>query len=124
MNIRSKTAWTRPALATYAQANKRDVVDLTRRLLSKLSENPPGDTRSIAEEIVSILTEAQIDVKMYPSAEHIHNVVARVRGTGSGPRLILNGHLDTFPIGQGSNWTVPPTGLERDGSCTGLASLT
>jgi succinyl-diaminopimelate desuccinylase len=120
INTRSKTAWTRPALVTYAQANKRDVVDLTRRLLGKPSENPPGDTRSIAEEIVSILTAAEIDVKIYPSAEHIHNVVARVRGTGSGLRLILNGHLDTFPLGQGSNWTVPPTGLERDGKLYGL----
>ena len=37
------------------------------------------------------------------------NLVARVQGAGSGRRLVLNGHLDTFPIGE-AQWEHHPLG--------------
>jgi succinyl-diaminopimelate desuccinylase len=120
MNIQSPPRWTRASLAKHAQGSKREVVDLTLKLLSKPSENPSGDTRSIAGEIVRLLTAPNIEVRVHASAEHIHNVVARVKGAGPGPRLILNGHLDTFPLGEASNWSVPPTGFEQNGRLYGL----
>lgn len=103
-----------------AQDRKREVVDLTLRLLSKPSGNPPGDTRGVAGEVVELLSASNIDAKIHASTTEIHNVVARVRGSGKGPRLILNGHLDTFPLGKVSDWTVAPTGVERDGRLYGL----
>lgn len=103
-----------------AQDNRREVVELTLRLLDKPSENPPGDTRGIANEVVRLLAASHIDAQIHSSTAEIHNVVARVRGTGNGPRLILNGHLDTFPLGNVADWTAPPTGAERDGRLYGL----
>jgi acetylornithine deacetylase/succinyl-diaminopimelate desuccinylase-like protein len=38
------------------------------------------------------------------------NLIARIRGNGDGRRLVFNGHLDTFPVGQLSEWTVDPFG--------------
>jgi len=89
----------RTSLKRYAQENKREVVDLALRLLGRPSQNPPGDTRGIAGEVVALLAGPNIDVQIHPSASEIHNVVARVRGNDEGSRLILNGHLDTFPLG-------------------------
>jgi succinyl-diaminopimelate desuccinylase len=40
----------------------------------------------------------------------IVNVVGRIRGNGPGRRLVFNGHLDTFPVGDPSAWTVEPFG--------------
>src|SRR5438445_5749074 len=106
VKIQSNTLLARTILKQGAQDRKREVVDLTLRLLGKSSENPPGDTRDIAREVVELFAASNIDAKIHASATEIHNVVARVRGNGKGPRLILNGHLDTFPLGNLSDWTV------------------
>jgi succinyl-diaminopimelate desuccinylase len=120
VHIQSNALSARASLKRDAQNRKRDVVDLTLRLLDKPSENPPGDTRSVAREIIELFDASNIEAKIHESATEIHNVVARVRGRGKGPRLILNGHLDTFPLGNLSDWTFAPTGVERDGKLYGL----
>jgi acetylornithine deacetylase/succinyl-diaminopimelate desuccinylase-like protein len=50
----------------------------------------------------------------------ILNVVGRIRGAGPGRRLVFNGHLDTFPVGDPGVWTEEPFGgLERRGRLYG-----
>jgi succinyl-diaminopimelate desuccinylase len=107
-------------LKRHALSNKREVVDLALRLLGRLSESPPGDTRTIASEVVSLLAGSEIEVQIHPSATEIYNVVARIHGKGKGGRLILNGHLDTFPLGNSADWTVSPNGQEYNGRLYGL----
>jgi len=51
---------------------------------------------------------------LHHAGEQALNVVARVRGTGPGRRVVLNGHLDTYPLGDPSHWTRNPAG-EIDG---------
>ncbi len=51
------------------------------------------------------------------------NLIARLEGGLPGPRLILNGHLDTYPIGTRANWSVEPlSGDIRDGRLFGRGS--
>ena len=40
------------------------------------------------------------------------NVVARFAGTGGGPTLVLNGHIDTVTPGDEGRWAHPPFGAE------------
>lgn len=40
------------------------------------------------------------------------NVVATFRGSGGGPTLVLNGHIDTVTPGDESRWTRPPFAAE------------
>jgi acetylornithine deacetylase/succinyl-diaminopimelate desuccinylase-like protein len=42
--------------------------------------------------------------------ETIVNVVARIAGNGPGRRIVLNGHLDTYPVNKSLPWTVDPLG--------------
>ena len=50
----------------------------------------------------------------------IVSLVACVRAKSPGRRLIFNGHLDTFPIGDSAGWTAPPlSGALRDGRLYG-----
>jgi succinyl-diaminopimelate desuccinylase len=121
VSIQSNAVLARASLKRTAQQRRRENVDLALRLLGKASENPPGDTSGVAGEIVDILVASGIDAKIHPSKAEIHNVVARVRGNGNaGARLILNGHLDTFPLGNPSDWTFSSTGVECDGRLYGL----
>jgi succinyl-diaminopimelate desuccinylase len=110
VNNLSHLSSVRTSLKRSAQERKHEVVELTVRLLGKLSGNPPGDTIAVAREVVELLAASNIHATTHASTPEIHNVVARVQGRGTGPRLILNGHLDTFPPSDLSDWTFPPTG--------------
>lgn len=96
-----------------------DVVELTKRLLRARSETPPGDTNAPAEIILAAVAGVEgIEAERVQSAEHVANLVLRVRGGRPGRRLVFNGHLDTYPLGAG--WTTDPDGQERDGKLYGL----
>ncbi|WP_246731520.1 M20/M25/M40 family metallo-hydrolase [Methylocapsa sp. S129] len=111
----------RQALAAEARANRRGVVDIALKLLGIPSPNPPGDTRAIAAAMLDLLNAMPgVTAERHASGEGIHNVVARLKGAGNGPRLIFNGHLDTFPLGDLQEWTASTTGAEIGGRIYGL----
>ncbi|CAK7201590.1 hypothetical protein SEUCBS139899_004298 [Sporothrix eucalyptigena] len=82
------------------------------------SPNPPGDTRAAADVVTSFLTEHNIpyeivdpdrgdgsDTSLYP------NIVSEFTGgAGPGPRIVMNGHLDVFPVDPASlsQWEHSP----------------
>jgi acetylornithine deacetylase/succinyl-diaminopimelate desuccinylase-like protein len=106
------------------------ILDCARRLIAAQSPNPPGDTHaaaSVAADLVRALVP-NAELTLYRTSETIGNLVAVVRGTGRGSptslptarRLVLSGHLDTYPLGDASGWTVPPfAGEVRDGKLYG-----
>ena len=113
-------------LAARIESRTADLVELCRTLVRIDSTNPPGDTTAMVEAVEAVLDAA-------PGIEHRRavgrapavNLVARVRGAGPGRRLVLNGHLDTFPIGD-APWTHLPFGSEiwRTGASMGAAPAT
>lgn len=111
----------RTSLEQLARGNRRQVVEHTLKLLARPSENPPGNTSSVADCAIEILEKIPgVSVKRYVSADHVHNLVAIVAGHSSGKRLIFNGHLDTFPMGNKAHWTRDPHGEEHGGRVYGL----
>lgn len=100
---------------------RHEVVDQTLRLLACPSPNPSGDTRAIAARILDELGDLpNVQVALHPSEPHIHNLVATVSGESPGRRLVFNGHLDTFPLGDRDAWTADPRGELRDDRLYGL----
>jgi succinyl-diaminopimelate desuccinylase len=98
-------------LADKVKSRKNELVQLTSDLVQINSENPPGDTNEIGNFIVSYLSKCEgVEVEAHPSSEKIFNLTARAFGNGSGKRLIFNGHLDTFAVGNPSLWTKDPFG--------------
>jgi succinyl-diaminopimelate desuccinylase len=111
----------RERLAEDLRQESRETVAITRRLLAHRTDNPPGDTRAIASEIAAIMADMHgVAVEIHPGAEHIANVVMRVKGGRPGRRLVFNGHLDTFPLGDRQGWSADPLGEERGGRLYGL----
>ncbi len=109
-----------------AQATKADagwLVDATKRLVACPSGTPPGDTRAVAEEITALAAGMPgIEIERHPGAPHVMNLVLRLKGARPGPRLVFNGHMDTFPLGAASDWTTDPAGEARDGKLYGLGA--
>ncbi len=52
------------------------------------------------------------------------NLIGKLKGKGGGKSLILNGHIDTVPVGDKSKWHVDPFGGEiKDGKLYGRGSV-
>ncbi|MCS0504633.1 M20/M25/M40 family metallo-hydrolase [Ancylobacter mangrovi] len=97
------------------------LVEATKRLVACPSGTPPGDTRAMTEEIVALIADLPgIEIERHPGAEHVMNLVLRLKGGKPGPRLVFNGHMDTFPLGNAAEWTADPTGEAREGKLYGL----
>lgn len=88
-------------------ADLDEVVELTRELVRIDTSNPPGGETVAARRLLAYMEEAGAECELAgPDPERL-NLIARVRGSGAGPSLMLMGHTDVVPAG-GGNWTVPP----------------
>jgi len=104
-----------------------DLVELTRDLIRFPTINPPGEAYQPCAEFIGKRlakrgfeieyvrgTGAPGDSDAYPRV----NVIARREGSGPGPCVHFNGHIDVVEVGAG--WTVPPfDGLVKDGRVYG-----
>lgn len=80
------------------------------------STNPGAFESDAARRVVEYFDRTPVEAELVESLPGRHSVGAILRGRGDGPRLILNGHLDTVPIDDETEWTSDPFGAEvRDG---------
>ena len=101
-------------LAARVESRLDTLVDLCRSLVRIDSTNPPGDTTALVKAIEAVLDAAVgIEHRRVVGRAPAVNLVARTRGVGPGRRLVLNGHLDTFPIGE-ARWRHPPLGADLE----------
>ncbi len=98
--------------------------EITRNLVRIDSQTPPSATGPIAAEVARILgTAPGIETRILESEPPVVNLVATLSGGQPGPRLVLNGHLDTYPVGDPSAWSVDPLGGRvADGKLYGRGS--
>jgi succinyl-diaminopimelate desuccinylase len=120
-SVRPSPGVVREAVKLGIESRRADVLSIAKRLLSVPSEYPPGDTIAIVDEITHMMSTVKaIEIICLPGAPHIMNVALRVCGRQPGRRLILNGHLDTFPLGDRAAWRFNPEGEESEGRLYGL----
>ena len=100
-----------------------ELTELITELVSRETENPPGNERRAAEYVTEWLTARDIDAKLIDEPyEDRPQVVARV-GEGD-PTVVLNGHIDVVPAGNDEEWSHPPYGAEiENGRLYGRGSV-
>ncbi|MDD4255432.1 MAG: M20/M25/M40 family metallo-hydrolase, partial [Methanofollis sp.] len=95
-----------------------DVSALCRDLVRIRSENPPGDTRDVADYIHTFLLESGIESVVVSRDGRRCNLIA----PGRNPSLLLVGHLDVVPAIP-AGWRHPPfEGVEEEGYIWGRGS--
>ena len=111
----------RKALLARVETLQDDIVEFCAELVRTDSQNPPGDTEPLAELIENRLsTLPGIEIRRVVAKEPAVNLVAVLKGGKPGRRLVFNGHLDTFPIGDPTPWTTNPLGGDvREGKIYG-----
>ena len=111
----------RARLAARLAETRDRLFETTARLVRTPSANPPGDTTEIAAVCAELLSGIDgVEVSRHMKAAPVDNLVAVLRGSAPGRRLVFNGHLDTYPAGDPSSWTGDPlSGEVRDGRIYG-----
>src|ERR1700761_6470012 len=84
------------------------VGELAAALVAIPSENPPGDGVGVMAFAEKLLYDAGLTVERVNPGLGRANLVATVDSERPGPHVILNAHLDTFPIGDPNSWIRPP----------------
>lgn len=96
---------------------------LLQHLIRFDTTNPPGDERPLMEFVALHLNALGIETHFYQKTPNRPNLVARLRGAGSAPPLLLYGHVDVVTT-EGQQWTHPPfSGDIHEGFIWGRGAL-
>ncbi|HZR91026.1 MAG TPA: M20/M25/M40 family metallo-hydrolase [Gaiellaceae bacterium] len=102
---------------------REEVTNLLRALIRIDTVNPPGNETAAAELLREYLEGNGVRCELYARVPERANLVARLPGRASGPRLLLLSHTDTV-LADPAEWTVDPwSGELRDGYVWGRGAL-
>jgi len=100
-----------------------EAVGLLQRLIRIDTSNPPGNEGEAQLLLRDLLAEAGFECELAAREPDRPNLVARLRGTSTGPVLCLLSHVDTVPADPG-DWSGDPwSGELRDREVWGRGAL-
>lgn len=97
--------------------------DLLQHLIRFDTTNPPGDEAKLIAWAAEVIRSYGIEPTIVGKSPSRTNLVARLKGRGEAPPLLLYGHVDVVPTA-GQQWTHPPfSGDLIDGYVWGRGAL-
>ena len=99
-------------LLRWVDDDREDILNFLSRFIQAKSPNPPGDTRDAADHVCSFLALKSIPYQIIAPRSEMPNIVSSFDGNVPGRHLVLNGHIDVFPVGDASKWNHDPWGGE------------
>lgn len=97
--------------------------DLLQQLIRFDTTNPPGDEAKLIGWAAEVIRGYGIEPVIVGKSPSRTNLVARLKGRGEAPPLMLYGHVDVVPTA-GQQWTHPPfSGDVIDGFIWGRGAL-
>lgn len=99
---------------------KDEFLDILSKAVQFNTDNPPGDTRPLADYLHAFLQDRGIRSRIYDPVKENPNVVAYIGDASGRPHLVLNGHIDQFPADDPALWSDDPySGRIREGKIFG-----
>jgi hypothetical protein len=109
-SLTARVYWPRPWGAIVQNVHVPEgPVELLRALIRFDTSNPPGNERPCIEFIGALLEQSGIEHRYIALEDDRPNLVARVRGRGAAPPLLLYGHVDVVPADPNA-WAHAPFG--------------
>ena len=90
------------------------VIEILQKLISVNTTNPPGNEAELSAWIAGCL-EPYGFLAEQPECGENRRSIAAVLSMGTGPKMVLNGHLDVVPAGEG--WKTEPFAPVMDNGC-------
>jgi acetylornithine deacetylase/succinyl-diaminopimelate desuccinylase-like protein len=101
----------------------QEAVQHLQALLRIDTTNPPGNELAAVEYLAGVLRAERLDPIVLEATPQRGNVIARLKGDGSLPPLLLYSHVDVVPA-EPEHWTHPPFGGDvADGCVWGRGAL-
>ncbi len=105
------------------QAIHEQPAKLLQNLIRFDTTNPPGNEAQCVSYIDFLLTEAGFETTILARDSNRPNLIARLKGQGTAPPLLLQGHVDVVTTAN-QDWTHPPfEGKAVDGYVWGRGAL-
>ncbi len=102
---------------------RAEVTELLRELIRVDTTNPPGNETRAAELLREYLGDHGVECELYARVPERANLVAKIRGSGTGPSLLFLSHTDVV-LADPSEWSADPFGGElRGGEVWGRGAL-
>ncbi len=102
-------------ILNWLETERDEIIGLLQALLRAPSPNPPGDTLQVAQVVRDHLDAQRIEHRVIDPHPQMPNIVAAFDGAATGRHLVLNGHIDVFPVAEGhTGWTHDPWAGEID----------
>ncbi|MGB0634584.1 MAG: M20 family metallopeptidase [Paracoccaceae bacterium] len=92
--------------------NQEFISKILIKLVQTPSENPGSYEENMVHAIKRFLEETPVEMKVIESMPGRYSIGAILKGNRIGPRLILNGHMDTVPVDDFDEWTKKPFGAD------------
>ena len=90
---------------------KHEIISFFQDFIRAKSPNPPGDTRAAAKVISKLLEKHEMPFRWVAPQKTMPNIVGSINGVTPGRHLVLNGHIDVFPVTENfrqEGWITPP----------------
>jgi len=84
-----------------------EVTELLSRLIRVDTTNPPGNETAAAVLLRDYLEANGVECELIARTPERANLVARIKGSGGGPSLLIMGHTDVV-LADPAEWSVPP----------------
>lgn len=95
-------------LLKAVEADQQSHISFLQAFAQAPSPNPPGDTVAAADVLIRYLRDQGIEPEIISPQANNPNVVSDFTCAEEGPRLIMNGHIDVFPVGDADQWERDP----------------
>jgi succinyl-diaminopimelate desuccinylase len=92
------------------ERDREKIVSFYQGFIRAKSPNPPGDTREAAAFICKFMEEEALPFKVVDPMREMPNIVGTYAMGSEGRHLVMNGHIDVFPVGDGHGWSHDPWG--------------
>ena len=102
-------------LLGWIESDRERLIEFLRQFIKCKSPNPPGDTLEAAAHVTGFLDGEGLKYRTVAPNAVMPNFIASFDGAQPGRHLVLNGHIDVFPVEDNTKWTYDPWGAELVG---------
>ncbi|MDI4238575.1 M20/M25/M40 family metallo-hydrolase [Bradyrhizobium sp. Arg237L] len=112
----------RTTLLGWIDQDQDNILQFMQTMVHTRSPNPPGDTREVMALVRYYLDSCGLAYAMVNRDGTMPNLVA-TQAFAAGPKhLVLNGHIDVFPVETSEGWSQDPWDGHVDGTIWGRGS--